>query len=210
MQVGSLLLAPTILRCLAPSPCYHVTNCYGWGRDVNRALVVVTIIVFFVACYFAIREPISLLWIIPLSLLCLSGLEKIGVSISCVGVILVCVFSILWVNSVTPIFGEEYDAAKENKELIDRAKKYEQKKENERVLSVYNSQNTVKSQLKDSSSAKFSDDRIGKDRSVCGLVNAKNSLGAFAGNKRYVSIDGVAFIDDSSSSFNAKWAELCQ
>ena len=126
------------------------------------------------------------------------------------GVILVCVFSILWVNSVTPIFGEEYDAAKENKELIDRAKKYEQKKENERVLSVYNSQNTVKSQLKDSSSAKFSDDRIGKDRSVCGLVNAKNSLGAFAGNKRYVSIDGVAFIDDSSSSFNAKWAELCQ
>lgn len=126
------------------------------------------------------------------------------------GVILVCVFSILWVNSVTPIFGEEYDAAKENKELIDRAKKYEQKKENERVLSVYNSQNAVKSQLNDSSSAKFSADRIGKDGSVCGFVNAKNAMGAFAGDQRYVSVNGVAFIDDSSSSFNAKWAEFCQ
>jgi hypothetical protein len=36
----------------------------------------------------------------------------------------------------------------------------------------------VKDVLKDGDSAKFKGDFIGKDRAVCGLVNAKNSYGA--------------------------------
>ena len=40
--------------------------------------------------------------------------------------------------------------------------------------------------LKDSESAKLKDVRIAKDGTVCGLVNAKNSYGAYAGYEPFI------------------------
>lgn len=42
--------------------------------------------------------------------------------------------------------------------------------------------------LKDSDSAKLKDVRVGKDGTTCGLVNAKNSYGAYAGYEPFIAM----------------------
>ncbi|WP_411706043.1 hypothetical protein [Edaphovirga cremea] len=177
---------------------------------VSKILPALAIIVFFVTCYFSIREPMSLLLIIPFSLLCLSAMEKVGVEISSIGVVLVCIIGLAWVDSIAPIFGERYSTKVEYEEIKNRAKKYEQDKESEKILRISRAQDSVKNQLKDASSAKFSAGEIGKNDAVCGLVNAKNSFGAYAGEQRYISVSGITLLDDDSSAFTAKWGSYCQ
>jgi len=179
------------------------------SNSQKKVLPSIAAIVFFIACYFAIREPMSFLLIIPLSLACLSLADRIGVDATCIGVILVCVVGMAWINSMTPLFGEEYAAEQEYKRVKDQVKKYEQEQERQKVLSISRSQDSVGAQLKDPSSAKFSSERVGKDGAVCGLVNAKNSFGGYAGDARYVSISGISAVDDGSSTFKQKWEKYC-
>lgn len=67
--------------------------------------------------------------------------------------------------------------------------------------------NVVSATLKDSGSAKFSDQNYN-----CGFVNAKNSFGAYTGYKRYVVVGGQAFIEDNNVSLQQlenAWNNLC-
>lgn len=46
----------------------------------------------------------------------------------------------------------------------------------------------MEDRLKDSDSAKLKDVRIAKDGTTCGLVNAKNSYGAYAGYEPFIAM----------------------
>lgn len=61
-------------------------------------------------------------------------------------------------------------------------------------------QDSVKSLLKDPSSADFTSVKRYDNGSVCGLVNAKNSYGGFVGARGFlVGPSGNAFLEDSTS-----------
>lgn len=59
---------------------------------------------------------------------------------------------------------------------------------------------SVRATLRDPASAVFSEQRVlgtGPDQRVCGLVNAKNGFGGYAGEQRFVSFLGaVAFVGE--------------
>lgn len=75
---------------------------------------------------------------------------------------------------------------------------------------------SVRANMKDPGSAKFGQVKrysVGDGRNVaCGSVNAKNSFGAYAGEKRFVFTyeSGIVMIDDGSSVFSTAWSTLCR
>ncbi|RUR51422.1 hypothetical protein [Vreelandella populi] len=71
----------------------------------------------------------------------------------------------------------------------------------------------IRSQLVDPDSARFSDQFHGKREGAwCGLVNAKNSLGGYTGNKRFIALSSVGFIESimSVNEFEDLWASACR
>jgi len=46
----------------------------------------------------------------------------------------------------------------------------------------------MEDRLKDADSAKFKNVRIGKDKATCGLVNSKNSYGAYVGFEPFMAV----------------------
>lgn len=172
---------------------------------VKKVLGFIALLSFCITVYFASREWMALLIVVPLSLLCLSGIEKFGATAGFSGVIVVCIASVLWINSVTPLWGERYAVKQEYTQAIKDAKK-EEYKEVERISMA---QVAVKGLLKDPSSAKFSEEYITPVNTVCGTVNAKNSLGAYSGSDRYI-YNGSAYIDDGGNGFSSLWKSLCK
>lgn len=75
------------------------------------------------------------------------------------------------------------------------------------ALTVLSSQESVKRQLKDASSAQFRN-----MNGLCGEVNAKNGFGAFTGFKRYVASGEIVVIEGQidQSEFNSVWHKMCQ
>lgn len=75
---------------------------------------------------------------------------------------------------------------------------------------------SVRANMKDPDSAKFGQAKrysVSDGRNVaCGSVNAKNSFGAYAGEKRFVFTyeSGLVMIDDGSSAFSTAWSTLCR
>ena len=66
----------------------------------------------------------------------------------------------------------------------------------------------VKARLKDPFSAEFSDVRVlgtGAQERVCGLVNAKNSFGAYSGSERFLVMMGSAYLGDQKPG-KAVWS----
>lgn len=114
-----------------------------------------------------------------------------------------------WVNSSTPIWGERYTESERNNEYSRRAKAEVRRSENEKLLLINYSHAAVERLLKDPSSAKFSSESVSKKGAVCGFVNAKNSLGGYTGNQRYVYFNGATSLEDGGGSFSSKWNELC-
>lgn len=147
----------------------------------------------------------ALFIIVPLSLLSLSGIEKFGATVSFSGVIVVCIASALWINSITPLWGERYAAKNGYMQAIKDAKKAEYKE----VERISMAQVAVKGLLKDPSSAEFSEEYVTSGATVCGNVNAKNSLGAYSGNERYI-YNGSAYIDDGGNDFSSLWKSFCK
>lgn len=176
---------------------------------LNKIIAIITAIVFFVTCYFASREYLSLIIVIPLSLISLYYIEKVGVVFSCLGVVIVCVACLLWVNSITPLFGEEYAAAQEAKAAKNRADMYERAVEAEKSSAITSAHRSVKLKLKDPSSATFSGETVSSRGVVCGHVNAKNSFGAYNGASKYIYLSGSSIIEDEDSSFSDLWKEHC-
>ena len=68
----------------------------------------------------------------------------------------------------------------------------------------------IKAGLKDPDSAKFKGSFY-KEPYVCGYVNAKNSFGAFTGDKEFVAntLNGSAQVNDGSSAFASVWNDNC-
>lgn len=198
---------------------------------MNKIFVALGFIALIITCTFAVREPISLVFIIGTFIIIGFGFGKIGekaqfnVRLSqaekqgtlrfCAVGFLVASLSanigfLFWVNSHTPIFGDAYADRKHYEGLKSDLKKQDADQERARVIRIYDAKESVKGLLKDSSSADFSGEMIGKGGAVCGYVNAKNSLGAYAGNSRYISTNGQSAIDDGSQSFDDSWKKLCK
>ena len=127
----------------------------------------------------------------------------------CVSSIIVCVVSLVWINAKQPIFGDEYAKRKQHEDYISTIN--EQKKEDSKndFYKRYKAKESVKSQLKDSDSAKFSGEFNGRGGAICGYVNAKNSFGGYSGNVRYVSYNGVSAIDNNKDDFSELWSKYC-
>ncbi|HEJ7996881.1 TPA: hypothetical protein SMI16_002310 [Serratia liquefaciens] len=175
---------------------------------MNKIVGSVALLCFCAAVYFGTREVMSLLIIIPLSLLCLSVIEKVGIIPSCLGVIIVSVASVLWVNSIAPIFGEAYTLKQKSKALEADANR-------EAVSVIISGQNAVKSKVKDPSSVKFMNDFTSfhaGEGYYCGLVDSKNSFGAYTGMQRFVSNGVVSgtFLQEEVNDFSSVWDKFCK
>ncbi|VXB76145.1 conserved membrane hypothetical protein [Pantoea brenneri] len=166
--------------------------------------------VFIGSFFFFLREPISLVWVVAITLLILNYSNKMAPEVSPILVIALCLVSLFWVNSQTPIWGDEYAEKQDRQQIIEQAKKEDMQQRE----FVSKAQYAVKVNLKDPGSAAFSSDSYHSSNGssfACGYVNAKNSFGAMAGNKRYIS-DGTpagSYIDDGSSGFEETWKLRC-
>ena len=65
--------------------------------------------------------------------------------------------------------------------------------------------------LRDPSSVQFRDERVSKNRALCGELNAKNAFSAYTGFTRFVvEPDGTAHMPtDSGGEFETAWAKHC-
>lgn len=181
------------------------------GKKIDIAFLCIAAISFVIICYFSLREIISLAITVPTFILGFWLVDKVGggTRIATVLTVCVCVGFLFWIDSKTPIFGERYALRMEREAISEQARKEEMANEKQRVLKTLAAKDSVKSSLKDASSAQFSGDFQGKSGSVCGYVNAKNSFGAYTGKTRYVSANGVSAIDDGSSTFANSWNDIC-
>jgi hypothetical protein len=74
---------------------------------------------------------------------------------------------------------------------------------------IVRAKTAVTDELKDPESARFRGVQIVRG-SVCGEVNAKNSMGGYVGFKRFVAIAGVVVtFDDERSPFQSMWEAAC-
>ncbi len=197
---------------------------------MNKIFVALGFIALIITCAFAVREPISLVFIIGTFIIIGFGFGKVGekaefnsrlsqserrgtLRFCAVGFLVASLSAnigfLFWVDSHTPIFGDAYAERKQYEGLKSDLKRQDIDQEETRVIRTYNAKESVKGLLKDSSSAEFSRGEIGRDGAVCGYVNAKNSLGAYAGNSRYISTNGQTAIDDGSQSFDDSWKKIC-
>jgi hypothetical protein len=76
---------------------------------------------------------------------------------------------------------------------------------------ILKAQAEAASLLKDPESARFSSTAISPSTgAVCGLVNAKNALGGYAGPKRFIVTSEKALIEDADTwKMDLRWQELC-
>ncbi|HBY1389871.1 TPA: hypothetical protein MIQ18_24840 [Klebsiella pneumoniae] len=172
---------------------------------MKKILGVLSLVVFAIAIIIALRQPISIVFLFAVLVIPLKYIDKIGGEIASLLIILGSVFVLFFVNSMVPLWGERYENHEELMRISenDRQKRYN----NMNVISASNP--SVKAELKDPESATFKNQIIGRDGYVCGQVNAKNSFGAYAGFKRYVSKSGITIIDDGGTEFSKLWGEIC-
>lgn len=173
---------------------------------MNKILGWFAFVFFCVTAYFAFRSPVSLLIIVPACIFLGAKSDVLGVRGASIGVVVVCVAALFWVNSKVPIFGERY----ENRLEVEKYKDLERKEKIEEMNRVSLGENKLKDSLKDPSSAEIKNSRSGKSGVTCGEVNAKNSFGAFTGYKNFIQIGSTTLIDDGSSEFAKEWNEMCR
>lgn len=174
-------------------------------RNLKMHFLVLSLLVLAFSLYFLVRSPVSLMIVIPLSILSFYYSEKTGMAASFFLILIVCVFTLLWVNSATPIFGEAYERRLSDDRYLDAARK----EKVEEMNNISRGEIRMKESLKDPSSAEIRNSRIGSSGVVCGQVNAKNSFGAYTGYKNYIQIGGITSVDDGTSSFEQSWDKYC-
>lgn len=115
---------------------------------------------------------------------------------------------IAWGNEHEPLWGVRAERAAKIKELRNSAA-------NEDANTILQGRKKIRSRLKDPASASFSNEfvsyRIGRPY-YCASVNAKNSFGAFSGNKKIISDgrDSGTYLQEQDDNFDRKWIEYCQ
>ncbi len=182
--------------------------------NIPRLLLFLAVIFLLVSIYFGIREPMSLLLVLPSSLMAGAYSDRLPKGGASVCVMIICVASLLWVNSIAPIWGDRYDDNEKYEEIIATAKKEEREKDSKRILMISRAKTAVKNVLKDSSSAVFDSEVVSSksgNEVVCGFVNSKNSFGAYSGNQRYISngISAGTFLEEQVSDFDDVWLKFC-
>lgn len=173
---------------------------------MQKVLGIISLIVFTISVIIGFREPLSLVFLAMVLIIPLRFIDTIGGFFASSLILIGSIFVLLYVNSMTPLWGERYE---QNKALSEIREK-ESKKRLENRNKISDVQGRVKSHLKDPSSAKFSGEYVSGNGRVCGFVNAKNSYGAYSGSQRYLYSSGVAFIDDGSNHFNDLWVGACE
>lgn len=171
-------------------------------RKILAAIAFVVVVISFIV---ALRQPVVLFVLLGVVVIPIHYSNKIGKEISLSLVILGCVVSMFYFNSMVPMWGERYDYYKDSEERSDelRNQRYQQ------LNNISAAKDNVKNSLKDPSSASFKGEFVSKENYVCGKVNAKNSFGAFAGYKKFINKGGLLLIDDESPEFSKLWSESC-
>lgn len=176
-------------------------------RDVKKVLGAVALVVLVIAIYFGLRAIVSLFIVIPLSVLFyFYGSQKFSPEVGSIGVIVVSLASIFWVNSIVPIWGEGY-SDRLTHESAKKAVRIEKSEESQKIKMA---NDAVSRLLKDPSSAQFTGDFISDNGAVCGYVNGKNSFGAYSGKERYIFVTGASYLDDESKQFSEMWSQYCK
>lgn len=193
---------------------------------LSKSLVVLAIVIIAASIYYGSREIVTLAFIIPANLLVLYFLLKRKINIESksslsrndvkerllgnaiiylVLTVIVCGGLLFYINLKTPIFGEAYATRAYGKEL-------RQAERNEKLgisNDIFDAEETVRRTMKDPSSAQFKGSRKGKNNTICGQVNGKNSFGAYSGFERFIVSSNTPFIDDGSVMFSDNWNDNC-
>lgn len=198
----------------------------GLMKIASGIIVIIAVMVILWSIYIGSREVISLLMIIPLNLVVavfflkiqeklsnnseieeskfnrLSFINSIAYSLTAIAL---CWAILSYIDSGTALFGDAY---KQRVELENIKKKSWQNAASE-MNYVSFAENRLKENLKDPSSADFKGSRTGHNGSVCGMVNSKNSFGAYTGYKNFIQIGSFTMIDDDTSQFSKQWETYC-
>lgn len=80
----------------------------------------------------------------------------------------------------------------------------------QKQLAIIKAQEYVKKSLKDPDSAKFEKSTLYSSGAVCGIVNAKNNMGGYAGVERFIVIGTLVEIGSSENKgFDKLWKKSC-
>lgn len=101
-------------------------------------------------------------------------------------------------------------AEEDRQEAVRDAEKAKRRRdEQERYTAIAAAKRLVTERMKDPESAKFG--RVVRRESgiVCGYVNAKNSMGGYAGEKGFIVMAGKAWLEADSADFGDTWNKHC-
>ncbi|EEI0869499.1 hypothetical protein HZ504_003222 [Salmonella enterica] len=172
---------------------------------MGKILGLITIVVVIFSAIIAFRQLACFVILVCMVLVFSQLMNKIGSIATSMIIILSCGILLLYLNSMTPLWGDKYKASLERKRVNQELKNEESKNLN--YISV--AQNKVKRLLKDPSSASFSGEYVSSSGAVCGNVNAKNSFGGYAGNQRYIYLSRTPYLETNAGGISVLWDKVC-
>jgi hypothetical protein len=75
-------------------------------------------------------------------------------------------------------------------------------------LRVVRAERNVRESMRDPDSAKFAWSIIGRQGSICGMVNGRNAFGGMTGNQYFIIINGYIYFE-RTDGFASKWNKYC-
>ncbi len=174
--------------------------------STSKVFVTISLMVFAVSVFIAFRQPVSLIFFFLLLVVSLNYIDKIGSEVASLLITFGSIGILFYVNSMTPLWGEMYEANSRLQEISKREFSNNVAKRNK----ISYAQDNVSKALKDPSSAIFSGGYISDSGAICGYVNGKNSFGAYTGNQRYAFFSGQTYVDDGSKDFTNAWDKVCK
>ena len=178
---------------------------------VERIILITAILFFLITCFYAYRAPISFVFLIPTIITVFVIVDKNHGGEGYLGLssILACLIFLFLTNAQVPIFGDAYGLRKQRNDMKNEITRKAKEEEQQQLNYILNAREHIKEKLKDPSSAKFSGEFVGRNGSVCGYVNAKNSFGGYTGESRYIFSVSFSAIDEGITSFNKEWERQC-
>ena len=172
---------------------------------MRKILAGIALIVFCVSLIISLRQPISSVFLVAVAIIPIHYSGFIGKNVALITVIVGCVGVLFYVNSMVPLWGDRYQLKVEQELRSDIAKERRYQELNK----ISASKHSVDSVLKDPDSAKYTGNYVSNNGHVCGLVNAKNSFGAYTGYTRYFTNNAITVVDDGSNEFSILWRDNC-
>jgi len=66
-------------------------------------------------------------------------------------------------------------------------------------IAIPKAREAIQAQLRDPGSAQFRNERLTKNRTLCGEVNSKNGMGGYTGFEKYFTTGSVSYLEKSGS-----------